>query len=67
MAAIGQMTSDHAATPYGDLAFEPSEEFMFGDGGDDEFPNLEHNMASLSAHNASYGEPQDFVMLTGDK
>lgn len=67
MAAIGQMPSDHAAPSYGDLAFEPSEEFMFEDAGNDEFPDMERNIASLNAYNASHGGSHDFDMLDGDK
>lgn len=64
MAATG---SDHTAPPYEDLAFEPSEEFMFDDAGDEEFPDMERNIASLNAYNASHGGPHDFDVLDGDR
>lgn len=57
----------HTISPYSDVAFEPSAAFMFDEAGDEEFPDMERNLVSLNAFNATHGRTQHFDMLDGDK
>ncbi|KAI5368095.1 Putative basic-leucine zipper domain-containing protein [Septoria linicola] len=48
------------------MAFEPQSDYVFDEAGDDEYRNMQRNIASLNVFNASNGPQQSFAALGTD-
>lgn len=54
------MHPGHDQPGYGDAAFEPQADFAFDDTGNDEYENMQRNIASLNMFNTTHGTQPDF-------
>lgn len=54
------MHPGHDQPGYGDAAFEPQADFAFDDAGNDEYENMQRNIASLNMFNTTHGAQPDF-------